>query len=285
MPIIDGDDFPMLRLERWLALLADPRTTVRIQHAFHDVQGPPWGQRGTRVPEHINWFVLSNGVRLRLGGRSLRVEPGSWLCLVPGAPLHAELIQPERRIGFLRFRLVVERDGAELPIPGGGFVLPGARSLLPLAERLVRPPGADAFAAHRQRGLVVALFAEAFRMLERSRTRHARALDEAQLRRLGAFVANQLPRPVVPAQLAGLLRLRPDTFARAFHRACGRSPRAWIADRRIRHAAELLLAPGATATAVAARCGYGDVFAFCKRFRRQIGCGTRAWRRNHGLLA
>jgi AraC-like DNA-binding protein len=284
MIISAANPYQQRELSAWLDALQDNTMSLHIDNAVHDLQPPRWRHDGTRYPGHINWLVLSGGVRGQLDGRLLRVEAGSWLCLAPNTPLHFRPLQDDQRLGLLRFRLHLARDGQDLPIPSGGFLLPDALGLRSLASRLISDAASsDVFAMRRRRGLLTALYAEAFQRLCKPSSTHARCLDESEIASLEEYVARTLPDMLSPQQLARHLRMKPDTFARAFKRGFGQSPRLWLSSRRIRHAADLLLMQDATATTVSVACGYADVFHFCRQFREVMGHGTRDWRRRHGL--
>jgi AraC-like DNA-binding protein len=269
-------------LGTWLAALQDPRCDTSVGNAIRDRLPPGWRHDGTVIPTHLNWLVVANGAIVEVRGQRAVAEPGSWLCLPPGTPLHIQPLHERLPFDVLRFRMRLARGGVDLPMPHGGFLLRDARGLREPVMRLIDDAAAgDPFAGPRQRGLLVALYAEAFRRLAEARASRSRSLTDPEAEKIEELIARLLPRVPDPARLAALIRMKPDTFSRAFRRRHGRSPRAWLAARRIHHAAALLLAPDATATAVAEACGYADVFHFCRQFRIHLGCGTRDWRSRH----
>lgn len=269
--------------QTWLGHFSDPRTQLRIDNAVHDHLPPNWHHNGLLIDAHINWLLLSGGVQGQIDGARVTVPSGGWLCLAPRTPIHFQCQDPTRPLHMLRFRLHLARDGQQQPVPGGGFIIEDAAAIRPLAAQLLSCADAtDALADQRRRGLALAAYAEAARLLLRPRS-GVRGLNEAQLRRVDDVIASHLPHAVPPAVLADAAGLKADTFARAFKRSRGKSPRQWIAERRIQHAAELLLTPGATASAVAEDCGYADLFHFSRQFKQVMGLGPRAWRQQHGL--
>jgi AraC-like DNA-binding protein len=271
-------------LSAWLDGLQDPATTVVVDHAAQDRLDGQWRHDGACVPGHINWLVLAGEIAGRVAGQALRIRPGGWLCVAPLTPLFFWPQAGRQRIRLMRFRLHLTRAGAARAVPGGGFLIPDAQGLHAAAARLISDRAAgDPFAERRRRGLLLSLYGEAFRRLCRPATPGARSLEEGELALLEELVAAMAPGSPAPAQLARRLNMTPDTFARAFRRAVGQSPRRWLAGRRIAHAAELLLRKDASATQVADWCGYADVFHFCRSFRQVMGCGTRDWRRRHGV--
>ena len=81
------------------------------------------------------------------------------------------------------------------------------------------------------------------------------------------------------ARAAGMSR---HHFARAFARAEGIAPSAFLADLRARAAARLLRETELTVGEVGARCGFGDPAYFCRAFRRMVGVSPGEFR-NSGM--
>jgi AraC family transcriptional regulator len=81
------------------------------------------------------------------------------------------------------------------------------------------------------------------------------------------------------AAMAGLSRFG---FARAFKQATGRSPYAFVIERRIALAKRLLADPTLSLAEVAVRAGFSSQSHFTCHFRRITGVTPRAWRRMLG---
>jgi AraC-like DNA-binding protein len=71
---------------------------------------------------------------------------------------------------------------------------------------------------------------------------------------------------------AGLGR---TAFGLAFRRATGRSPAAWLMERRLGLAHRLLTTSRDGIAAIATRVGFEDAFHFSRRFRARYGCSPR----------
>jgi AraC-like DNA-binding protein len=65
------------------------------------------------------------------------------------------------------------------------------------------------------------------------------------------------------------------TLARRFTEVVGEPPMAFLAERRLSLAADLLLEPGTTVGAVAGQVGYGSPFALSAAFKRHHGHSPR----------
>jgi AraC-like DNA-binding protein len=99
----------------------------------------------------------------------------------------------------------------------------------------------------------------------------AAGLDErAAIRRARAYIDAHFDTDVSLSQLSGLAHLSPFYFARAFRKAVGLPPHAYLEAVRIRKARDLIdsgLAIADTAVAV----GYADQSHFTRRFKRVLG--------------
>ena len=270
-------------LTQWIEQLLIPANELRIDNAVHDTQPPSWRLNGLRLEGHLNWFILSNGARGTVAGRPVTVMPGDWLCVPPGLPLDFQPLQAGHQLRLLRFRVHLWRRNQELRVPETGFLISGISQLQSAASRLIVRANSQATGFPRQlslRAQVAALYAQAGeRLLESSPSETRLANHEVALIQELAYGrhAEQLGADF----LARRLGWRPAAFAKAFRTYFGQTPRTWLADQRLRRAAELLLTTNATASAVAESCGFSDPFHFNRRFRKVIGCGTREWRKRH----
>src|SRR5947208_3069658 len=80
------------------------------------------------------------------------------------------------------------------------------------------------------------------------------------------------------AQLSALTSRSAFHLARAFSKACGLPPHAYLESVRVQHARELLRS-GATVVDTALSVGYGDQSHFTHRFRRHTGITPGQYRR------
>ena len=75
------------------------------------------------------------------------------------------------------------------------------------------------------------------------------------------------------------MQLSTSHFFRAFRQTFGESPHAYIMQRRIRRAQELMLTSRLPLSQVALECGMCDQAHFSRAFRRIVGTNPNAWRR------
>ena len=100
-----------------------------------------------------------------------------------------------------------------------------------------------------------------------------------QAKRIRSYIEGKLHSSIRATDLAGVVQLSPSHFFRAFRKTFGESPLAYIMQRRIRRAQQLMLASRITLSQVALECGMCDQAHFSRAFRRIVGINPNAWRR------
>jgi AraC family transcriptional regulator len=81
------------------------------------------------------------------------------------------------------------------------------------------------------------------------------------------------------AKLAGLARLSPFHFARAFKQSFELPPHRYLTLRRIERAKELLRQPDLSVTRIGLNVGFSDTSSFSAAFRRETGVTPTDFRR------
>jgi AraC-like DNA-binding protein len=105
---------------------------------------------------------------------------------------------------------------------------------------------------------------------------------DKHLRRIAPVLSRLDCQPHLPTDRAGLARLAgmsPSHFATVFRRATGLTPLAYLTERRLERAREMLAGGTQPITAVAQAVGFDDPLHFSRRFRARFGLGPAAWRR------
>ncbi len=106
-----------------------------------------------------------------------------------------------------------------------------------------------------------------------------------QLQRVTRHIEAHLDSPLRVAQLAALARLSPHYFCRAFRASLGHSPYAYILQRRIQRAQDMMLAGNEPLSQIALACGMADQAHFSRLFRNLVGVSPHAWRRSRRAMA
>ncbi|WEX90585.1 AraC family transcriptional regulator [Sinorhizobium garamanticum] len=105
------------------------------------------------------------------------------------------------------------------------------------------------------------------------------ALSDRQFERVVAYVLRNMDGPLRVRELAGLARLSPSHFTRAFSVRLGKSPYAFIMEQRMHHARNLMLNTGQKLTEIAGNCGLADQAHLTRMFRKFEGTTPARWRR------
>jgi len=104
-------------------------------------------------------------------------------------------------------------------------------------------------------------------------------LAEWQRRAVVEFINDHLERNISLKELAGLVRLSPNHFCKAFARSMGMPPHHYQLRQRIERAKLLLADPDRSITDVVLATGYTASSNFATAFRRVTGLSPREYRR------
>jgi AraC family transcriptional regulator len=109
----------------------------------------------------------------------------------------------------------------------------------------------------------------------------ARGLAPWQMRRAAEILREHLDGSVRLAQVAQACRLSVSHFSRSFKASFGLSAHAWLIERRIDRAMELLTTTRSSLIEIALRSGFSDQAAFTRTFHQVVGASPGRWRREH----
>jgi AraC family transcriptional regulator len=104
-------------------------------------------------------------------------------------------------------------------------------------------------------------------------------LAQWQRKRVTAHIDEHLANPIQVRDLAAMSRLSTSYFSRAFKRTTGVSPYAFITQKRLARACELMTMTEESLCQIAIACGLCDQAHLCRVFRRIVGETPSAWRR------
>ena len=105
------------------------------------------------------------------------------------------------------------------------------------------------------------------------------ALAPWQKKRALQHIDDNLDGPISVDDLAQICRLSPSHFSRAFRADLGLSPHAYVVDRRIRRAQQLMLTTDKALANIAVACGLSDHAHLTRLFRRAVGESPALWRK------
>ncbi len=101
-----------------------------------------------------------------------------------------------------------------------------------------------------------------------------------QQRVVVSYIEEHLAEPISLATLAGLVRLSPYYFCRAFKQSFGMPPHRYHNRHRIEHAKALLARPASSVTDVGLTVGFRETSSFTAVFHRTTGLTPTAYRRS-----
>ncbi len=130
------------------------------------------------------------------------------------------------------------------------------------------------------RGLLLCLMTELGRSTHIDQ-RKSGVFTPTQQKILMDYLTRNIHHRPEPEQLASLVELSPDYFTRCFRRTYGQPPRTWILRERIRASAVRLLESNLTVSQVAHEFAYDNVFFFSRQFKKIMGVGPVAYRKEH----
>ncbi|MEW5686538.1 MAG: AraC family transcriptional regulator [Pseudomonadota bacterium] len=105
-----------------------------------------------------------------------------------------------------------------------------------------------------------------------------RGLAEWQVRKVAAYMRENLDQPIGLDTLADLAGLSRFHFCTAFRFATGKTPHEYLVDLRMERARQLLCLPGMPITEIGLAVGYGTPSAFAASFRKATGVTPSAFR-------
>jgi AraC-like DNA-binding protein len=100
-----------------------------------------------------------------------------------------------------------------------------------------------------------------------------------QVKRVCRFIDENLTEPILLKDMSAIAQRSTAYFCRAFKRTFGQSPHAYLIDRRVRLAGDLMLESDAPLSEIAQATGFADQSHFCRHFRQVTGQTPAAWRR------
>ena len=102
-----------------------------------------------------------------------------------------------------------------------------------------------------------------------------------QLRRVAVHVDEHIDQTLHITRLAALIKRSSAQFCRSFKTSTGLTPSAYILQRRIDRAKQLMLETTYSLSQIALDCGFADQAHFSSRFRTQTEHSPSRWRRMH----
>lgn len=106
-------------------------------------------------------------------------------------------------------------------------------------------------------------------------------LSATAMRRVEAFVADNLENNLSVSEIAAIARLSPFHFSRCFKARTGMGPYEYVTRQRVERACQLLSATALPITEIACRSGFAGQSHLCTRFRRIMGTSPARYRQEY----
>jgi transcriptional regulator GlxA family with amidase domain len=106
-------------------------------------------------------------------------------------------------------------------------------------------------------------------------------LTQRRWREIEAFIEANLDMPLTVIDMAAHTGLSVSHFSRAFGAALKMSPHAYLMQRRLVRAQQLLASSNVPLTEIALMTGFADQSHLCRRFRETIGVPPSVFRRQY----
>lgn len=114
---------------------------------------------------------------------------------------------------------------------------------------------------------------------EHGRVHVSGGLAAWQVVKLRAFISDRIDSGISLADLAAVAKLSTSYFSVAFKTSFGRSPHAYVMERRIETAKDQILNTDLSLCEIALNCGLADQAHLSRVFKRVTGMTPSAWRR------
>ena len=253
---------------------------------------PIWHVAERRLLDFLLVWVQDGDCVFTVEGREFRLKNGDWCLVQPGERVELRglsetrtpyahfdvFFNPQREESFatrpgqldlssyqefLQPRLEVL--GAQIPsVFPAPDVLFGQRFGKMIAAWQSRETLAQIEAAHLLGGLILQL-------VKQFGTEKSAVLQGQNLGWIPSFLSTHLSQTIAIEEMARRAHLSPSRFQAVFRAQFGVSPGRYLAQLRVRHAAELLETTDWTLAHIAQLCGYADVHHFAKAFKRASG--------------
>jgi AraC-like DNA-binding protein len=230
--------------------------------AFEDLSAPHWRLYWNEHP----------GASVVLAGRETELTPACGLAIAPNTPYASRLRRPVVHF-YLHFLAGPPYDA----VAPGIFTFPAAPELVSAIAEIRGLLGAPAAAGPRLAVLCHCLASYTLTRVPPEKVPVHRT-DERVAAAIRLMEEN-LAEPPGNAALAARAGMNPNAFIRLFRRTAGRSPKAWLAAKRIERACLLLHGSALGIKEIAAATGFCDRYHFSRVFKKLRGTGPAEFRK------
>ncbi|HWL51626.1 MAG TPA: AraC family transcriptional regulator [Chthoniobacteraceae bacterium] len=230
-----------------------------------------WNYSDLRAPYWRLYWNGTPGMYLRCGGREMALEPDRLVLIPPETSFaaHTRRAATHFYVHFLTFPFWREHEATVLAI------WQDQRRFL---KRLV---AGDPAAAPRWR--IMALVAESLEQLPAVGWNMERPASE-RVRAAVEMIEAMLPQAAAVGEIARRVGMNLNAFIRLFREETGKTPGAFVMERRLASACLLLHHTGRSIERIAEECGFCDRHHLTRTFTRHRGISPAAFRSQSRLV-
>lgn len=231
-----------------------------------------WNFQGVRSPFWRLYYNFSAGCSIRSGGKRYAMPPTSAL-LVPGGVQFDCHDHPGVTHSWIHFSLY------PVLTPEHVLVVPATRAFRSAAATVRRELRVPQPPANRVRHLAAAMLHLALAEADLD----LRAPRAPRLQGICDWIERSLGQPITNGELAAQAGMSVEAFIRWFRSAMGRTPAAYVAERRVQEASRRLAFSDESIEHIAEAVGFANRHHFSRVFKRFAGNGPAGFRRGHRL--
>jgi AraC-like DNA-binding protein/mannose-6-phosphate isomerase-like protein (cupin superfamily) len=250
--------------------------TFTLNEAYDVVVGPRWQLGLPAQPHGEIWLIRAGVCAVSLGSERVLAQPGEVVFLRPG-PRRMSANGGASALSLIGFGCSL-RSGPvdllarfDLPLV---VTSPSERVCSLIEETVAAAHGGGADRVFRARALAALAVAE----LVRDEPSAVLAEVRPELRAVLAFIASHYGSPLDLRALARVAHLSPKQLGRIFGTELGLSPMAYLRRFRLDRARERVATTDSPISRIAVECGFSELAAFSRAFRRQHGVSPRTLR-------
>jgi len=238
------------------------------------------------------WRLYLNsedGAALDLGDSVFEMPAGRIVIVPAGLPFDAVLRRPIQHL-FCCFEFVGWPASAALEVIPQPLALPPSRLRdtlgRELCHELAQASELEPVISSRMKSLIHLSVADALAGISEERASRFLRIAEGQQELLTVlhYIEEHLDQPLPNARLAEVAMASESRFIRRFREATGRTPGRYVQDRRLRHAAELLVSTEYSIDEIAETCGFANRYYFTRVFAQRMGCPPARYRSSRPYL-
>jgi len=264
--------------EQLLGAIQCHRSTVQFPMFGYVTVQKEWQIPSRIIQQHLIYLFVDGECAGRVDGMPIHLVAGNFMWLSPGVTHEFSIPAGASPFTLFFFKVQIVRRACDcMRVKDNVLVVRNAWRLKPHVEELLEElQMPEPFGKIRVRCLLTLALSAA--LSSRGIPITGPVLNQAQRHRLLQYIQEQISGRPTPTDLARVLDLSPDYFARTFQRSFGVSPRRWLVLERIRRAAIMLSESNLSVSQIAYSLGYSDIYLFSRQFKGTLGRSPNSYR-------